>query len=250
MARATLSQFVGSDRLTALSFPPQHCCSNRRDKRQRRPISTPIRLRWNKTRRSIRRVPSSGRLNVPTFRNSLCKLPRTRAAPAPRPMAYRLGGLNGLAPTVQDYALGFTVTFPILDLAGASRSGSRAIGHHPGPNGAIRANCDRPAGALEPGARGSLTARKDVAANTPVQVSAARAAAQQATARYQVGSRRPSIQVAEAQRLLTQAEIDDALARLDVWRASARHCDGCRRSSALSREARPVKTMKATCASS
>jgi outer membrane protein len=56
-----------------------------------------------------------------------------------------------------------------------------------------------------------------VAANTPVQVKAALAATQQATARYQAGLGTID-QVAEAQRLLTQAEIDDALARLGVWR--------------------------------
>jgi outer membrane protein TolC len=50
-----------------------------------------------------------------------------------------------------------------------------------------------------------------------VQVSAARAAAQQATARYQAGLGNIDA-VAEAQRLVTQAEIDDALARLNVWR--------------------------------
>ena len=57
-----------------------------------------------------------------------------------------------------------------------------------------------------------------VAANTPVQVSAARIATEQATARYQSGLGTID-QVAEAQRLLTQAAIDDALARLGVWRA-------------------------------
>ena len=40
---------------------------------------------------------------------------------------------------------------------------------------------------------------------------------QQATARYQAGLGTIA-EVAEAQRLLTQAEIDDALARLGVWR--------------------------------
>ena len=40
---------------------------------------------------------------------------------------------------------------------------------------------------------------------------------QQATARYQAGLGNID-EVAEAQRLLTQAEIDDALARLGVWR--------------------------------
>ena len=43
-------------------------------------------------------------------------------------------------------------------------------------------------------------------------------ASQQATARYQAGLG-TIVEVAEAQRLLTQAQIDDALSRLSVWRA-------------------------------
>jgi outer membrane protein len=64
----------------------------------------------------------------------------------------------------------------------------------------------------------TLGGAKNVAANTPVQVAAARAATEQATARYQSGLGNIDA-VAEAQRLLAQAEIDDALARLGVWRA-------------------------------
>ena len=61
------------------------------------------------------------------------------------------------------------------------------------------------------------TRARRIAANTPTQVSAARAATQQATARYESGLGAID-QVAEAQRLLTQAEIDDALAHLGIWR--------------------------------
>jgi outer membrane protein TolC len=64
----------------------------------------------------------------------------------------------------------------------------------------------------------NLEGSRRVAANTPVQVSAARAAPQQATARYQAGLGTID-QVAEAQRLLAQAEVENALARLSVWRA-------------------------------
>ena len=56
-----------------------------------------------------------------------------------------------------------------------------------------------------------------IAATAPIQASAARTATQQATARYEAGLGTIT-EVAEAQRLLTQAEIDDALARLAVWR--------------------------------
>src|SRR5437667_9944403 len=62
-----------------------------------------------------------------------------------------------------------------------------------------------------------LEGSRKIAADTPVQLSAANAATQQATARYQSGLGN-IIDVADAQRLLTQAEIDDALARLGVWR--------------------------------
>ena len=62
-----------------------------------------------------------------------------------------------------------------------------------------------------------LNGARRIAANTPIQVSAARTATQQATARYESGLGTIT-EVAEAQRLLTQSEIDDALARLAVWR--------------------------------
>src|ERR1700730_11179974 len=128
----------------------------------------------------------------------------------------RLGGLNGLAPNFQNYALGFSVTFPIFDLPSlrareaaqsatirsqAARSEQIAVD--------LRAQWNR--------AAATLNGARRIAANTPVQVSAARAASQQATARYQAGLGNID-DVAEAQRLLTQAEIDDVLARLSVWR--------------------------------
>jgi len=67
-------------------------------------------------------------------------------------------------------------------------------------------------------ARAVLNASRRVAQNTPIQLEAARAAEQQATARYRTGLGNIS-DVAEAQRLVTQAEIDDSLARLGIWRA-------------------------------
>ena len=127
-----------------------------------------------------------------------------------------LGGLNGLAPSVQNYALGFSVMFPAFDLpsiqareaAQAATVRAQAARYQQIATD-LRAEWNRAVAAAE-GAR-------RVADNTPIQVSAARAAAQQATARYQSGLGNID-EVAEAQRLLTQAEIDDALARLGVWR--------------------------------
>ena len=130
---------------------------------------------------------------------------------------HNLGGVNGLAPTIQNSALGFTVTFPALDLPSIRAKES-------GQSAAIRAETARlkqivtDLTAQWNRAVATLRGARSIAANTPVQVGAARAATQQATARYQAGLGNID-DVAEAQRLLTQSEIDDALARLGVWRA-------------------------------
>ncbi len=128
----------------------------------------------------------------------------------------RLGGASGLALDVQNYALGFSVTFPIFDLPSirAKQAGQSAT---------IRAETARyqqvttDLTARWNEAAAILDGSQKIAADTPVQVSAANAATQQATARYQSGLGN-IVDVADAQRLLTQAEIDDALARLGVWR--------------------------------
>jgi outer membrane protein TolC len=129
----------------------------------------------------------------------------------------RLGGANGLAPDTQNYALGFSVTFPIMD-----RSSIRA--KEAGQSASIRTETARyqqittELTTRRNTALALLDGSRKVAANTPVAVSAAMTASQQANARYQAGLG-TIVEVADAQRLLTQVEIDDALARLSVWRA-------------------------------
>jgi outer membrane protein TolC len=118
----------------------------------------------------------------------------------------RLGGLNGLAPTTANGALGFSVTFPIFDFA--SIRAQTAVADQIAVE--LRAQWNR--------AAANYAGARRIAANTPIQVKAARDASDQATARYRTGLGNID-SVAEAQRLLTQAEIDDALARLNVWRA-------------------------------
>ena len=128
----------------------------------------------------------------------------------------RLGGLNGLAPNFQNYALGLSVTFPILDLPSirAKQASQSAIvrsetARYQQITTDLTARWNQASAVLE----GS----RKIAEDTPVQVSAANAAVQQASARYESGLGN-IVDVADAQRLLTQAEIDDALARLSVWR--------------------------------
>lgn len=59
-----------------------------------------------------------------------------------------------------------------------------------------------------------------MAQNTPIELQASRDSEAQARARFQAGVG-TIVDVAEAQRLLVQAEIDDSLARLSIWRALA-----------------------------
>jgi outer membrane protein TolC len=63
-----------------------------------------------------------------------------------------------------------------------------------------------------------LQGAQQIAQNTPVQLAAARASESQSQAQYKA-SLTTIVQVAQAESLLTQAEIEDAQARLNVWRA-------------------------------
>ncbi len=129
----------------------------------------------------------------------------------------RLGGLNGLAPTTQNYGLGLTVTFPVMDRFGireqeAVQTANIRAGQ--AQYQLIAANLQAQFNAV----LATLAGARRVAANTPIEVSAATASFEQATARYKSGLA-PIDDVAQAQRLLVQARIDDSLARLNVWRA-------------------------------
>jgi outer membrane protein TolC len=63
-----------------------------------------------------------------------------------------------------------------------------------------------------------LQAARAIAANMPIQLSAAQQSESQARARYQAGLT-SIVEVADAQSLLAQAEVQDQLSRIDVWRA-------------------------------
>ncbi len=63
-----------------------------------------------------------------------------------------------------------------------------------------------------------LLAARAVAANTPIELAAAQQSERQARARYNAGLT-SIIEVADAQSLLAQAEVQDQLSRVDVWRA-------------------------------
>jgi outer membrane protein TolC len=127
------------------------------------------------------------------------------------------GGFSGFGPNTQNWALGMSVVFPAFDFA--SIRARKQIQFHLERSAA--AQYDRVLqdlhGEIEK-AQAQLTGARRIAQNTPIELEAAREAEQQAAARYKAGLGN-IVEVAEAQRLLTRAEIDDSLARLGVWRA-------------------------------
>lgn len=129
----------------------------------------------------------------------------------------RLDGLNGLAPTDQNYGLGLTVTFPAMERFALREQEAMQSANIRAGQAQYQVMTTRLEAQFNT-AVATLTGARRVAASTPVEVSAARVALQQATARYQSGLS-PIDEVAQAQRLLVQAQIDDSLARLNVWRA-------------------------------
>jgi outer membrane protein TolC len=125
------------------------------------------------------------------------------------------GAASGLGPDRSNWAVGLTVTFPVMDIF-AIRS-RKAI-----ESASERVEAARYDQTLQDltgqlrKAQASLEGARQVAENTPVELEAARTTETQQRSRYQAGLA-TLIDVADAQSLLVQAETDDALAWLAVW---------------------------------
>jgi len=127
------------------------------------------------------------------------------------------GGFSGLGPNIQNWAVGVTVAFPAFDFFSIRARKEIQLHRERSETAQYEHLLQDLQGQLEQ-ALAQYRGAVRIARNTPVQLDAARMAEQQATARYNSGLGN-IIEVAEAQRLMTQAEIDDSLARLGVWRA-------------------------------
>ena len=130
---------------------------------------------------------------------------------------HELGGANGLGPNTQNWAVGMTVTFSLFDFAAIHAKQEIELHNERAAQAAYRETLQDLHGEIAK-ARLTLQGARGVAANTPVQLEAAQDTERQATARYQAGLGTIA-DVAEAERLLTQSQIEDRLARLNVWRA-------------------------------
>jgi outer membrane protein TolC len=127
------------------------------------------------------------------------------------------GGLHGLYPTTSNFAVGLTVTFPAFDIFTTRARRKIEIG-----NEAVeQARLNQAVQALKgeyARAQALLDGALRIAQETPNQLKAAQDAERLTNERYKYGLATVA-EVADAQRLLAQAEIDHAIARLNVWRA-------------------------------
>jgi outer membrane protein len=127
------------------------------------------------------------------------------------------GAASGLGPNIQNWAIGATVTFPAFDWFSIHAKKEMEVHNERSAEAKYGQILQDLNGNLLK-AKAVLDGARRVAQNTPIQLDAARATEQQATARYKAGLGNIA-EVAEAERLLTQAEIDNSLAQLGVWRA-------------------------------
>jgi len=216
VARATLGQFVGAD--SQLNFNPGKLLEQLPPEATEAPLETAAHPLAREQSAAIAQAQSQlsalERTYYPQF--SVQGLAAARGTGL-LTNGERLGWLNGLAPTTQNYSLGLTVTFPVMDKFAIHEQEaiqSATIRADQAQYRTIATNLQ----AQFNTALAMLNGARRVAANTPTEVSSSRAALEAATARYQSGLAAID-DVAQAQRLLVQAQIDDSLARLNVWRA-------------------------------
>lgn len=128
------------------------------------------------------------------------------------------GGADGLWPERANWAGGVQVVFPDLFGFSSVRARRAAAAASTRAETARREEAVLAVTAEQQAAAAMIEAARAVAANTPVQLAAARQTETQASARFQAGLG-TIVEVADAQNLLAQAEYQDAAAKVDVWRA-------------------------------
>jgi outer membrane protein len=123
----------------------------------------------------------------------------------------------GLVPDVANWAAGATVTWSFLDIP-LIRARARAASATRDAAVARRAEAYLAVTGQLWSATAILDGALRIAQQTPAALASARSAEQQASARFKAGLA-ALVEVADSERLLTQTEIDDAIARLEVRRA-------------------------------
>jgi len=126
------------------------------------------------------------------------------------------GGSAGLVPQTYNWLAAVQVSFPAFQIF-TLRPQQRAQASILTASEATRERALSDVSAQVKEARALLDGARAVAQNTPVELNAARESEQQQKARYQSGLA-TVIEVSAAESALAQAEGDEAVARLNVWR--------------------------------
>ncbi|MGH9837650.1 MAG: TolC family protein [Blastocatellia bacterium] len=124
---------------------------------------------------------------------------------------------KGYYPDTMNWATGMTMTFGISDFFGL-RAKRKIESNNAAAEQARYDQVVNTLKAQDARARTLVESARKIAANTPVQLKAARETLERARVRYEYGLTNIT-EVAEAQALVARAEIEDAVARLAVWRA-------------------------------
>jgi outer membrane protein len=128
------------------------------------------------------------------------------------------GGFSGLGLDRANWAAGVQVVFPNVFDFTSLRARKSAAAASERAEVAFYDEAVLTVTGEQQAAAAMVQATRAIAANTPVQLAAAQQSEAQAAARYQAGLA-SIVEVADAQSLLAQAEVQDQLARIDVWRA-------------------------------
>ena len=127
-------------------------------------------------------------------------------------------GLGGLKLDRANWAAGFQIVFPNLFDISSLRARKVAAAALTRSEVALDDEAKLIVSTEQQQADELVRSARAVATNTPIQLAASRQSEIQARARYDAGLANIT-EIADAQSALAQAEAQDALARLDVWRA-------------------------------
>jgi outer membrane protein TolC len=128
------------------------------------------------------------------------------------------GGPAGLGLERANWAAGVQVVFPNAFDFTSLRARKAAATASTRSEAALLDEAQLTVTSQQQTATAMVQAARAIAANTPIQLAAAQQSEAQARARYQAGLA-SIVEVADTQGLLAQAEVQDQLARIDVWRA-------------------------------
>jgi outer membrane protein len=124
---------------------------------------------------------------------------------------------SGILPQAGNYMFGVTLAFPVMEIFPLKAERKAAVSNEM----AERADFDLAIQILErkdARARIMLAEARRIARETPIMVDSARENEIKVVERYRTGLTN-MVAVAEAERILARAEVEDALAQIDVWRS-------------------------------